>query len=112
MSINLDEIPLNVAIVIINGGQDKMIHAGATKKLIEFHRANKADSKEKLFLKHLYYDDFEHGKAATDTKALQAMKQAMIDNEEEMKFFGTFKIKQNRSTNDSIVDVNRRPTAS
>lgn len=88
MSINLDEIPSNVGIVIMNGGQDKMIHSGAANKLIELHRTKKIDLKEKLFLKHLYYDDFEHGKAAFEAKALQAMKQAIVDNEEEMRIYG------------------------
>ena len=107
MSINLDEIPSNISIVIANGGKDKMIHAGAVKKIIEFHQIEKSEAKEKLFLKHLYYDDFEHGKAAIDAKALQAMKQAMIDNEEDMKLHGVFK-KNTDGISVEEVDVNIR----
>ena len=58
-------------------------------------------------MKHLYYDDFEHGKAAVDAKALQAMKQAMIDNEEDMKLHSVFK-KNTDGISVEVDDVNIR----
>ena len=104
MSINLDEVPLDIGIIIVNSGNDDMIHPGAAEKLIEIHRSKILESSRKLFLKHLYHENFEHGKAASDPTALQAMKQAMIDNEEDMKRHGVYRSK-NRLDKCSYISV-------